>query len=58
MKLALAQRTFAARTFRSATLAGSLARGPYRAAVAQAACTGAAAGQSSHSGAAAGQSHA
>jgi hypothetical protein len=58
MKLALAPRTFAARTFRSATLAGSMARGPYRVAGAQAACPGAAAGQPSHSGATAGQSHA
>jgi len=58
MKLTLAQRTFAPRTFRCCTLAGSMARGPYRAAAAQAACTGAAAGEPSHSGAAAGQSHA
>ncbi len=55
MKLTLAQRTFAARTLRCATLAGSMACGPYRAAGAQAACPGATAGEDFHDGATAGE---
>ncbi|MEN6450364.1 MAG: hypothetical protein ABFC96_07735 [Thermoguttaceae bacterium] len=59
MKLTLAQKTFASKTFRSAALAGSTtARGPYRLAAAQAASAGATIGAFSHRGSAAGQAHA
>jgi hypothetical protein len=46
MKLIFAPKTFAARSFRSATLAGKPARSQVRLAEAQAATTGATTGQS------------
>lgn len=57
MKLTFASETFAAKSFRSATLAGSAVLGPYRADEAQAACAGAVAGEDFHAGATVGQDY-
>ena len=57
MKLTFAQKTLAARSFRSATLAGPAVLGPYRSADAQVACAGAAVGNDFHTGATIGQNY-
>lgn len=55
MKRTFTPKTFAARSFRCATLAGPAVLGPYRTANAQAACAGAVAGKDFHAGATIGQ---
>jgi hypothetical protein len=57
MKLTFALKTFAAKSFRCAALAGPVALGRYFAVDAQAACTGALAGKDFHTGAAIGQDY-
>jgi hypothetical protein len=57
MKLTFAPRTFAARSLRCVTLVGPAVLGPYHAADAQAACTGAAAGEDFYAGATIGQDY-
>jgi len=57
MKLTLAQKTFAAGSFRCVTLAGPAALGPPRLSDAQVYCTGAAAGENFRAGATIGQDY-
>ena len=57
MKLTFALKTFGAKSFRCATLAGPVVLGPYFAVSAQTACTGALAGKDFHTGAAIGQDY-
>jgi hypothetical protein len=55
MKRTFSPKTFAARSFRCASLAGAAVLGPYRTAKAQLAGTGAVAGKDFHTGATTGQ---